>query len=178
MSGRRAELRSFLRGCDVPVRVLDRDPTGASWLPEHLRPWALEDPGAQAEIRRFVEAERCLSELARPMEEAMFVTDVMARVEREGREDVRPCLRATVLFAAHLAAVVLGVYALGWAFPDAGRYVETAQTSIEDAAAWAAAAWFDVADGLVLAAAGLVAVLGAVALRYARRGRMPHTSGA
>lgn len=180
MSPRREALRAFLRSCDVAPDVLARDPSGASWLPESLRSWALADPGAQEEIRRFVAAESCLFEAPAGADDGAFVAAVARRLRTIQRPERRTNLRATVVFAAYLASVVCLSFVASWAVPGfAGAALSAADGAVEGAAAWAEDLWAGQSAVPVGWPLGLlVLVVAGGGLAVARRGRLAHTSRA
>jgi len=169
-------LRAFLRGCDVPARVLAHDPTGASWLPAELRRWALDDPAARRTIQRFVAAELALSQAPAPFDDAPFVATVVERAQRMPRAAAGVDLRATILFAAHLLAVVCAAYVLSWAVPDAPAAADGAVERVLASAQGAAAEAWGLLPGLqVHLAWGVAASALGVGWLVARRVRLPHT---
>jgi len=176
VTARQRALQAFLRGCDVPARVLARDPTGASWLPADLRRWALDDPAAQRTIQRFVAAELALSQAPAPLDDAAFVAAVVERAQRMPRAAAGVDLRATILFVANLLAVVCAAYVLSWAVPGAPEVAGGAVEQALAAAQGAAADAWGLLPGIQGHLAGGIAVLAlGVGLLLARRVRLPHT---
>ncbi len=159
MSAARRELRAFLAAAEVEPGELARDPLGRTWLPPGLADRVQADPGARADLARFVAAERALFAGAHVDPDPFFVRRVIS------------CLPPA---PPPSPAARIGVLALFHALGDVDGWFDAAHGALDQTLAAPGALWPAQIGPLALALTVLAAGLGLLATRA----RAAHTRGA
>ena len=128
-------LREALCDLDVEPSAVQRDPSGATWLPAELHAWCQADDACAEELREFVAAELLLSRLSAGERPDPFFTARVVRAlpQRFVGSRLSPRGRAIVLSASWAAAGAAAYGVLSWLQPGAawGSAVERAHALLD-----------------------------------------------